>query len=172
MSSCKACSICGTDEDEADDRLGGSLATSEGRGRRRDRVAIRFLSFLVTVFHSDALIAQEMTMYKKRYRTSSSQQVLATGTIISLSSCGGWWYRCRFLFFMVWSVAVSFERRSTALPMSVCLYSYVCLMDSRSINKTENGSERMLYNQADRSDKKSLFIDAHFATGTHYGYCN
>jgi hypothetical protein len=64
MSSCKACSICGTDKDEeeADDRLGGNLATSEGRGLRRDRVATRFLSFFVTVVHSDVLIAQEMTM--------------------------------------------------------------------------------------------------------------
>ena len=62
--------------DEADDRLGGSLATSEGRGRRRDRVATRFLSFFVIVVHSDVLIAQEMMMCKRLYRTSSSQQVL------------------------------------------------------------------------------------------------
>lgn len=74
MSSCKACFICGTDkdDDEVDARLGGSLVTSEGRGRRRDRFATRFLSFFVTVVHSDELIAQDMIMDKRRYRTNTS----------------------------------------------------------------------------------------------------
>jgi hypothetical protein len=90
------------------------------------------LSFFVTVVHSDVLIAQEITMNKRRYRTTMNKRRYRTSTSSGLNNHlfvivvrGG----CRLSF----SLFVSLERRSTALPMSVCLY--VCLMDL-----TENGS--------------------------------